>query len=120
MMGGLTSLKLAALGLAVATAATFLVDASAFAQRYRDFHGRYLRGFSSEAGRIWGSGGWIHDFHNGRSGWWWLAGGFWYYYPAPIYPSPTYVPEPEVVVNAPPDYPPAGYPPPGYPPSGYP
>jgi hypothetical protein len=104
--------KLAGLTLIAATAATMLADADAFAQRFRDrdFHGRDFRRFSVEERRIWRSGRWFHEFHDGRLGWWWVADGFWYYYPQPIYPFPTYVGA-EVVVNAPPPYPPYDGPP---------
>jgi hypothetical protein len=84
-----------------------LVQTDAFAQRYRDFHGRDFRRFSYEERRLWGAGRWFHEFHDGRLGWWWVVGGVWYYYPEPIYPFPTYVPIPDVAVNAPPPYPPA-------------
>jgi hypothetical protein len=104
----------------IAGAATLLAQNAAFAQRQRDFHGRDLRRFSLDERRLWLSGGWIHEFHNGRYGWWWVVDGVWYFYPQPIYPYPTYVAEPEAVVNAPPQGaypPPQGYGPP--PQSGY-
>jgi hypothetical protein len=93
-----------------------VVGTDAFAQRFRDFHGRDFRRFSFEERRHWGSGRWFHEVHNGRLGWWWVVDGYWYFYPEPIYPYPTYIPAPEVVVNAPPPYEPpypsaAPYPP---------
>jgi len=110
------NLKLA--GLIAVAAASLVVSTDGFAQRFRDFHGRDFRRFSFEERRVWGSGRWLHEIHNGRLGWWWVADGFWYYYPQPIYPYPTYIPAPEVVVNAPPPYSPydAGPPPPAPPP----
>ena len=99
-------------GLIAVTAASLLVGTDSFAQRFRDFHGRDFRRFSFEERRLWGSGRWFHEVHNGRLGWWWVVDGFWYYYPVPVYPFPTYIPAPEVVVNAPPPYPPYDAPPP--------
>jgi len=104
--------KFAGLALIAATAASLLIATDAFAQRYRDFHGRDYRRFSLEERRFWGAGRWFHDFHDGRLGWWWVVGGVWYYYPEPIYPYPTYVPIPDVAVNAPPPYPGYAAPPP--------
>lgn len=118
----LKTLKVAGLATLVAVSANLLTQGHAFAQRDRDvrdrnaggrdFHGRDFRRFSVEERRVWLGGRWIHDSHNGRYGWWWVTDGVWYFYPQPIYPYPTYVPDPEVVVNGPP---PGAYPPPpGY------
>lgn len=117
VMHAFRKLKIAALVTLMAGAASLLAASDAFAQRDRDargrdFHGRDFRRFSVEERGLWLGGRWFHDFHNGRYGWWWVVDGVWYFYPQPIYPYPTYIPEPEAVVSAPP---PGAYPtPPAY------
>lgn len=73
---------------------------------HRDFYGRDFHHFNEFELRLWTSGTWYNGWHDGRYGWWWIADGWWYWYPQPIYPYPTYVPQP-VVVAPPPPPPPA-------------
>lgn len=72
---------------------------------HHDFHGHDFRFFTAVELSLWASGAWFHDWHDGRHGWWWVTDGVWYYYPAPVYPYPTYVPEPVAVVAPPPPAP---------------
>ncbi|MDR3439501.1 hypothetical protein [Telmatospirillum sp.] len=85
-----------------------MMPSSALAQEhghrgFHEFHEHDVRRFAREDLRVWRTGGWRHELHNGRSGWWWVVGGTWYYYDAPVYPYPLTVSglafaEPVVVV----------------------
>ncbi len=77
-----------------------------------------FRHFGPDDRALWRSGGWRHDYHDGRLGWWWIVDGMWYWYDDPIYPYPgtvsvvtyapppveAYTPPPAVPVTAPPRF----------------
>jgi hypothetical protein len=85
-----------------------VLPCAAFAQhhdhddgRHGDYHHDNHGGWQGDRGHPfprydidrWHSGGWRHEWHDGRLGWWWTVGPQWYYYPAPVYPYPNpYVP----------------------------
>ncbi|HXP97610.1 MAG TPA: hypothetical protein VN809_12915 [Telmatospirillum sp.] len=72
---------------------------------HHDFHGRDVHRFDRHELGLWRTGGWRHEWHNGRLGWWWLVGGVWYFYERPVYPYPVVVSEiafAEPVIAAPP------------------
>ena len=79
------------------------------AYRGGDFHGRDYAHFRPRELEVWRSGGWRHEWHDGRFAWWWVVGDGWYFYPEPIYPYPTYVPPALIAQQAPPM--PTGLPP---------
>jgi hypothetical protein len=74
---------------------------------HRDFHGHDFRFFTPFELSLWTGGGWAQEWHDGRLAWWWVVDGVWYWYPQPIYPYPTYIPEPVVMAPPPPAPPPA-------------
>jgi hypothetical protein len=60
-----------------------------------------VRHFREPELRLWRSGGWRHDWYQGRLGWWWVVGGVWYFYETPVYPYPLEVAEPVMVAPPP-------------------
>ena len=87
--------------LVVATLVSIALPAGAEDGRHGGFRGGGdISHFDGHDYAVWRSGGWHHEFHDGRWGWWWVVAGVWYFYPEPIYPYPDpYVPP--VVVTQP-------------------
>ncbi len=71
------------------------------ASQYRHgWHGD-IRHFNRYDAKLWHTGKWRHDRHDGRLGWWWVAAGTWYFYTRPVYPYPDPYTPPVVVINPP-------------------